>query len=199
MHTQRGLSVAEDQFCPVFFRNHPFPLLKVFFTICLSGLIGENQFVFINFAQGVGCVVLPSIASDDLSVRLINSLCNYRNAEYVSIIDERILYTAAEPSIQWSNQRGNLIYARCHDGGGNKNLWTFCDSSKKHSEYPTKLIMECSHCIEWKLLIFHFRGRDRRIESSQSALATGNPVSRKQQKLLILKLKKDWNIHFLVF
>lgn len=66
MHAQRGLSVAEDQFCPVFFRSNPVPLLKVLFTICLSGLIGENQFVFINFAQGVGCVALPSIASDDL-------------------------------------------------------------------------------------------------------------------------------------
>lgn len=40
--------------------------MKILFTICLSGLIGENQFVFINFAQGVGSVALPSIASDDL-------------------------------------------------------------------------------------------------------------------------------------
>lgn len=135
VHMQRGLSVAEeDQFSPVFFRNNPRALIERIFHCLFKWIDWGKSICFYKLCPGCW-LCCTSKHSWWWSVRLINSLCNYWNAEYVSIIDERILYTAAEPGTQWSNQRGNLIYARRHDGGGNKNLWTLVTCLKSTQNF----------------------------------------------------------------
>lgn len=58
----------------------------------------------------------------------------------------------------------------------------------------------CEYLIEWKLLIFHFRSRDRRIEKFTVNLGYREPCLKKTTKTTYFKAEKKNEIYtFLCF